>query len=239
MSRALRGFTLIELLVVISIIAVLAALLLPAVRLVRDAAQVSRCAASERQLGIAILAYTADWEGLLPRLKTPRLDNPAMPNHWFDSIATYLELDDDLTATSYGARYASPIWGCPLWPKSGPGTLPYRTGYGMAWFPLAPQSYRTNFLWLDPNGGLNTFGRDIGINMVPARSRRIMLADTVDWPLGTPSLPAVAYPSSWNPTRHGGRRANYLFFDGHVQTLSVESNAYIGAADPNSTAWRP
>lgn len=238
MHRPQRGFTLIELLVVISIIAVLAAMLLPALRVVRTSAQLSRCASSERQLGLAIMSYAADWEQQLPRLKTPRTDNPSVPVHWFDAIATYLELADDQTATSYAARYATPIWGCPAWPKSGPGTLPYRTGYGMAWFPLAPQSYRTNFLWLEPNGGLNNFGRDIDIARVPARARRIMVADTLDWPLGTPSIPAVAYPSSWHPTRHGGR-ANYLFFDGHVQTLSADSNAYIGAADPTSVVWKP
>lgn len=234
-----RGFTLIELLVIVSIIAVLAALLLPALRMVRDAAQQSRCASSQRQLGVAILAYAGDWEALLPRLKTPRSDNPGVPNHWFDSIATYVELVDDQTATSFAARYATPIWGCPLWPKDGPSTLPYRTGYGFAWFPLAPQSSRTNFCWLDPGGGLNAFGRDIPIGMIGAQARRIMLSDTADWPLGTPSLPAIAYPAGWSPTRHGGARANYLFFDGHVQAVAATASAYLGAADPTSTAWKP
>lgn len=228
-----RGFTLIELLVIVSIIAVLAALLLPALRMVRDAAQQSRCASSQRQLGIAILAYAGDWETLLPRLKTPRDDDASVPNHWFDSIATYVELADDQTATSFAARYATPIWGCPLWPKDAPTTLPYRTGYGYAWFPLAPQSTRASFFWQNP------YGRDIPIGSVTARPRRIMLSDTTDWPLSTPSLPAMAYPAYWSPTRHGGTRTNYLFFDGHVQAIAASARAYLGAADPTTTAWNP
>ncbi len=61
-----QAFTLIELLVVISIIAVLAALLLPAVGLVRDAAKQSVCLSNQRQMMMAIHAYAGDNEGLTP-----------------------------------------------------------------------------------------------------------------------------------------------------------------------------
>ncbi len=61
-----HGFTLIELLVVISIIAILSALLLPAISLVRDAARRTVCASNQRQLGLAMMTYADDFDTRLP-----------------------------------------------------------------------------------------------------------------------------------------------------------------------------
>ncbi len=66
-----KSFTLIELLVVISIIAILTAILLPALRTARSKAEEIRCSSNQRQIGQGIIAYALDYKDeLLPTLKT-------------------------------------------------------------------------------------------------------------------------------------------------------------------------
>ncbi len=61
------GFTLIELLVVISIVALLVAMLLPALSSARDAAQNISCLSRFRQMGVAMEVYRTDNSGFYPR----------------------------------------------------------------------------------------------------------------------------------------------------------------------------
>ncbi len=60
------AFTLMELLVVITIIAVLAALLLPAVKLVRLSAQSTKCMSNLHQIGMGTACYAQDFDNSLP-----------------------------------------------------------------------------------------------------------------------------------------------------------------------------
>jgi prepilin-type N-terminal cleavage/methylation domain-containing protein/prepilin-type processing-associated H-X9-DG protein len=61
-----RAFTLVELLVVIATIAILAALLLPALAASREKAKRAACLSNLRQVGVAIVLYSGDNGGLIP-----------------------------------------------------------------------------------------------------------------------------------------------------------------------------
>lgn len=64
--RKVKGFTLIELLVVISIIALLMAILMPAIQRVRKQARAVACQSNLRQWGVVFSMYTGDNDGKFP-----------------------------------------------------------------------------------------------------------------------------------------------------------------------------
>ena len=67
-SSPRQGFTLIELLVVISIIAILAGMLLPAINMVREGARKANCGNNQRQIVLGMTVYAGDNDQAWPVL---------------------------------------------------------------------------------------------------------------------------------------------------------------------------
>lgn len=65
-ERPAKAFTLIELLVVIAIIAILAAILFPVFGRARENARRTSCLSNMKQIGLGVLQYAQDYDGLVP-----------------------------------------------------------------------------------------------------------------------------------------------------------------------------
>ena len=92
MSRR-RGFTLIELLVVISIIALLMAILMPALQRVKRQARSVACLSKLKQWGLFFSMYADDWNGKFNHgfTASPRADR------WIYALGDYYKWDDEFT----------------------------------------------------------------------------------------------------------------------------------------------
>ena len=99
--KRIRGFTLMELLVVISIIALLMAILMPALMRVRESAMNVKCLANMRNIAIALATYAADNNGRLPYGNT--------------AVAFYDQQFQPALATYLGISRSDPEWERKKW----------------------------------------------------------------------------------------------------------------------------
>jgi prepilin-type N-terminal cleavage/methylation domain-containing protein/prepilin-type processing-associated H-X9-DG protein len=166
--RRPRGFTLVELLVVIAIIAILIAILLPAVQKVREAANRAVCQNNLKQIGLALLNFEAaakklptGGEGLDNRTLLPGSTPVKVydTHSFFTYMLPYIEQEkvyrqfnlaftyNDLTnapTNKVAAQTYIPTYLCP----SAEGLLPDPGNYGQtAYFPIV-------YVDIDPATGL-------------------------------------------------------------------------------------
>ena len=135
------GFTLIELLVVIAIIAILAAMLLSALRNAKDSARQVKCVSNQRQLQIAWLVYLEDAGAVLPSNHGFTEAEPAWCN---GDVQFQTNSSEILNGTLYPFVKAAPVYQCPSDQSLVPGTAIRKVrSYSMndwlnGWAPFPP-----------------------------------------------------------------------------------------------------
>ncbi|MFA9479337.1 type II secretion system protein [Phycisphaerales bacterium AB-hyl4] len=217
-----HGFTLIELLVVISIIALLIAILLPALGAARESAKTIQCGSNLRQVGIALIMYADDHHGHLPPGENR---NWNFPGYWHESL-----MKGSYFGTSYSSRpdyeQRVMILDCP--------NEPAQTGRNIPYYGINP--HISGRIWNPDVNGLDYLDANYPGTGRPYRDIRqpsstVMVADGRGNSNGMePHL--LALRSYVHVQRHQAA-ANILFADGHIDRYQASTPGSIS----NNLNW--
>jgi prepilin-type processing-associated H-X9-DG protein/prepilin-type N-terminal cleavage/methylation domain-containing protein len=220
-----NSFTLIELLVVVAIIAVLVALMLPAMNEARQMAKETACASNLRQLSLGFISYQDDWKGFL----VPFSDGNNYRNFYTNVLVRGNYVLPPLYWSNYDwGNVVVGIWRCPSVEDR---MLQWGGGYG------------TNGGYTGDSGnGEHTLGHVVGngwssqVSRLNRTSEVWLLGDADgNWGAGgyRTTKPYIDCPSCWNiwdntdidfkcaSYRHRGA-SNVIFVDGHVTRVSYQ-----------------
>jgi prepilin-type N-terminal cleavage/methylation domain-containing protein/prepilin-type processing-associated H-X9-DG protein len=204
-----NGFTLIELLVVIAIIAILASILFPVFGRARENARRSSCQSNLKQLGIAAMQYTQDYdEYFMPAWNSNGLPN-GTPTGIYTSTKPWMELMHPYIkspqvyvcaseADATGTSYPNAQWRL----RAGwPATMELPTHYTYSIYLGGGQGYAT--------GAAAAFKP---ITAMPSPSTVIMMTDggaIPPWREATPR-PASTPPEEWTQQIGTSKQAAYV-----------------------------
>lgn len=190
-KRFSGGFTLIELLVVIAIIAILAAILFPVFARARENARRASCQSNLKQLGLAIMQYTQDYDEKLP----PEHDCGGDPSQNCGDPGT-VNANTGKFAGIFNSSWNDPIfWAEIIMPyvknsqiyvcPSYQGKLGYMSTQSFSWLGYpASRPYATTYMYnvllcTVPDYKTIVFGRKI--STVNSTSQVVMLAESLYW----------------------------------------------------------
>ena len=198
-----NSFTLIELLTVIAIIAILAGMLLPAIGRARVSAITSKCMNGMRQLGQAEAAFGADHKNKISPACDFGTDYYSYPAAIYEYAGKEIEAflcpdDENAASTTTDITYDDDKI-----------------------FKLARLSYLPN---RNLHKAVTTSKGFKNLSAVSSPSRTMSLAENGATPaIGTPGV--IYYADSnadnWNLRAHGDARSNYLYIDGHTETIEA------------------